>query len=161
MAIRRRLTTGKNFDLVAGIDMDCPQNQQDFLRYLRDHKVLVVTLAPNCRSFGPTSYLNKQINHDTWFDHYAKDRVHAEFCGRVAQEQMKQGRYFFGEQPHPTTLWQECPWSQIVQHPDVIRKVVDQCMLGTNGTERAIGKETDCLDQQLEDNYGTVRRVTM
>ena len=107
-----------------------PAKSTRFYSVLTDHKVLVVTLAPNCRSSGPTSHLNRSINPNTWSDHHAKDLVHAKFCGHVAQVQMKQGRYFFGEQPHPTTLWQEHPWPQIVQHPNIIRKVVDHCMMG-------------------------------
>ena len=77
--------------------MDDLQNQRDFIQYLQEHNVLVVTIAPNCRSFGPTSHLNKQINPDTWNGHYAEDRVYAKFCGHVALLQMRHGRYFFGE----------------------------------------------------------------
>ena len=39
IAIRRRLKTGKNFDLVAGCDMRRPQNQRDFIQYLQRRNV--------------------------------------------------------------------------------------------------------------------------
>ena len=79
IAIRRRPKTGKNFDLIARCDMGLLENQLDFIQYLRKNNVLLVTMAPNCRSCGPTSHLNKQINYDTWNDHYQGDRKHAKF----------------------------------------------------------------------------------
>ena len=52
IAFRRRLRTGRNFDLVTGCDLGDPQIQREFKRYLDYHQVVVVTMAPNCRTWG-------------------------------------------------------------------------------------------------------------
>ena len=124
--------------------------QRDFIQYLRDHSVLVVTMAPKCRSFGPTSQLNRLINYETWNDHYVEDRKDANFCGHVAEVHMQHSRYFFGEQPNPTTLWQEHPWPLVVQHPTVIRKVIDQGMLDNRAPNGQFVKKTTVLISNSE-----------
>ena len=93
VAIRRRLVGGRNFDLVTQVDLGCPQQQRTCLNYLTQHSVLVLIMAPRCRTLGPTSSLNRAINYDTWKRHYNEDMPHARFCARAAWHQLQQGRF--------------------------------------------------------------------
>ena len=52
IAIRRRLTTGHNFDLVTGGDLTKRENVQSLMEYVRTHKPLVVVMAPPCTAMG-------------------------------------------------------------------------------------------------------------
>ena len=71
-----------------GCDLGDSRNQREFLEYLDKNNALLVTLAPNCRSFGPLSHLNQVINHTTCVQHYLEDQKHASSCGHVAQVQI-------------------------------------------------------------------------
>ena len=66
IAIRRNLKAGKNFDLVCGIDLGQRRDQQQALAYLESNHVLVVVMAPSCRSMGPTAHVNYRINYSGW-----------------------------------------------------------------------------------------------
>ena len=78
LAVRRRLAAGRNFDLQTGVNLDSPSEQASVLSYLDTHQVFVVVMSPSCRSTGPPSSLNRQINYDTWEAHYNEDRPHIE-----------------------------------------------------------------------------------
>ena len=52
IATRRRLKTGRNFDLITGCDLGDPRMQREFKKYLENHQVLLVTMAPRCRTWG-------------------------------------------------------------------------------------------------------------
>ena len=62
LAVRRRLTSGGNFDIITQCDLNEPSCQQEVLEYLRTSKPLVVVVAPTCRPFGPRSHMNKLIH---------------------------------------------------------------------------------------------------
>ena len=62
IAVRRRLRTGENFDLVTGFDLGNAAHQQHILHYVNTNRVLVVIMAPSCRTLGPPSNLNQQLN---------------------------------------------------------------------------------------------------
>ena len=140
IAIRRRLKTGRNFDLVTGCDLGDPQTQRKFKEYLENNNVLLVTMAPNCRSWGSPHYVNQQINPETYERHRAEDEPHAFFCAEVALIQMKRGRYFLVEQPQGTSLFAEKPWMNVVNDPSIVYEIVHQCMLGQLGPDGRLAK---------------------
>ena len=84
IAVRRRLKTGKNFDLVTGFDLGNPRHQQEVLQYVAANHVMIVVMAPSCRSTGAPSYLNAHIHYETWKATFEEDMPHIMFCGRVA-----------------------------------------------------------------------------
>ena len=133
LAIRRHLKTGKNFDLVTGFDLGKPSDQKLVLQYIETCQVLVVIMAPSCRTLGPTSNLNHQINYDTWLRHYREDMPHVHFCARVASIQIRNNRYFFAENPWPTWLVHEGDWPKVLNHKSVVIVILHQCMLGQKG----------------------------
>jgi hypothetical protein len=126
LAIRRRLSTGENFDLQTGVNLDSPDEQNWVLKYLETQRVLVVVMSPSCRSTGPPSRLNRAINYDTWEAHYHEDRPHIAFCGKVALFQLDHGRHFFCEQPHPSYIWNVRPWNEVQKRPELLTIRIDQ-----------------------------------
>jgi hypothetical protein len=102
-------------------------------------------MAPSCRTLGPTSHLNRSLNYDTWVQHYEEDRPHIHFCGRIANLQLRSGRYFFGENPWPTYLFKEGEWTQVVNHKDVEIVIIHQCRLGLKGANNLPVKKPTVL----------------
>ena len=133
IAIRRKLRTGRNFDIVTNCDLGVPRIQKLVTKYILENDVLVVIMAPSCRTMGPTSNVNAAINHDTWLRHYNEDAPHIRFCGFIAKLQIRRGCFFFAENPHPTYMLKEGDWTTVAQHKDTLIQVVDQCALGAKG----------------------------
>ena len=131
LAVRRRLATGHNFDFTTGYDLGNNVHQQHVLQYITKSNVLVVLMAPSCRTLGPTSNLNYKINYDTWLKHYQEDMPHVHFCGRVAMLQIQLRNFFFAENPWPTHLINEGKWPQVLKHSEI--EVIQQDMLGQKG----------------------------
>ena len=130
IAVRKRLETGANFDLVTNVDLGDKAAQRMVLHYLDENRVLVAVMAPSCRALGPPSNLNKSLNYDTWYKHYLEDRPHVSFCGTVALHQLREGRHFFVEQPYPSHILKVAPWDRVQKHPAFIAVVFDQCRCG-------------------------------
>ena len=59
IAIRRKLVTGENFDVVTGTDLSVPANQQALEMYVRKHKPLVAVGGPPYTAFGNWSRFNR------------------------------------------------------------------------------------------------------
>ena len=151
VAIRRRLKTGKNFDLVTNVDLGIKKHQDEFLHYVEIHNVLVVVMSPSCRTLGPPSSVNYTHNYDTWRMHYEEDRPHIAFCGRVALLQLRNGRHFFCEQPSPTWLWHVDPWPQLGKSKQVLTRRIHQCKLGQVGPKGLPAKKPTELIASAEE----------
>ena len=82
-AVRRRLRSGQNFDLVTGFDLGHPGDQRKVFVYVNENEVLVVVVAPSCRALGPPSNLDYNINHAPWRAAFDQDRPHLECCGKL------------------------------------------------------------------------------
>ena len=52
LSVRRRLNVGRNFDMVAGTNLNIPAEQRATKRYSLSCYVLVVAMAPTCTPFG-------------------------------------------------------------------------------------------------------------
>ena len=64
IALRRRLRTGHNFDIVIGYDLNSKHDQRYVEEYIDTFKPLVVVMSPTCTPFGSWSNINKVINYD-------------------------------------------------------------------------------------------------
>ena len=138
VAIRRRLKTGTNFDLVCGIDLGDPTTQQLVIKYIRDHKVLIVIMAPSCRAVGPTSNLNNTLNYDGWLRSCEADLPHLEFSGQVAILQAQERRFWFAETSWPTWLWTLSSWKIVDRDANTQKRVIHQCRLGVQGPSKLL-----------------------
>jgi len=130
VCVRRKLTAGPNFDLVVDCDLSRRKDQQACINYHKTHKVLVAVLAPICGPFGPMSNLNWHLHPDTMWQKYAEASPVCWTCGQVALIQLKRGLDFLAEQPHPSKLFDEHPWPQILKYPNVEQVVYDRCRCG-------------------------------
>ena len=135
IAIRRRLKTGKNFDIICGFDVNDLETQKKVLTYFKLHKPLVAVMSPMCRPFGRHSNINYQHNYEGWKRSYDLAAPHGRFCGYIALVQIQNNRFFINEQPNPSYLYQEHPWPKVLQHPTVMKEIVHQCMTGQTGPE--------------------------
>ena len=149
IGIRRRLKVGQNFDLALGIDLGDHKEQAKVLQYIYDNDVLVVSMAPSCRTVGPPSNVNASINFDTWASHRQEDLPHLQFCGAIALIQLDHNRDFFAEQPYPSYLWDIDPWPRVMKHPRVQRCILDQCMVG-QAIENPTKKPTEVVASSPE-----------
>ena len=59
LAIRRRLNSGGNLDLVTGVDLSKLDRQKELSTYLSKFRPLVVVMAPPCTTFGGWSHLHR------------------------------------------------------------------------------------------------------
>ena len=71
----------------------------------------------------------RSLTPDAWLEAYALAAPHARFCGHVAKRQAVNGRFFLNEQPHPSDVYFEAPWEEIISTP-VLEIVSDQCRAG-------------------------------
>lgn len=62
MAIRTKLKTGGNVDLITGTDLTYPAEARTFFRFLDDWKPEVVVLGPPCTAFANYSRVNRIIH---------------------------------------------------------------------------------------------------
>ena len=130
LAMRRQLTTGKNFDLVTGVDLNNASEQYYVRQYFLTNDVLVAVMATTCAPFGPLGTLNRKIHPEAGHRTYDNAAPHGRFCGEIALLQLQKDRHFMSENPHPTTLYHEFPWSEVCKSPDVKYLLWDRCQTG-------------------------------
>ena len=160
VAIRRRLRTGRNFDLVTNADLGDPTQQRQALKYLDDNEVLVLVMGPSCRTLGPPSNVNMAINYETWLKHYNEDMPHVRFCGRAALHQLQKLRVFRLEHPFPSWITHGEPWPVVLNDPRVSARIIDQCMLGQVGKDKLPAKKPTMVaasDEELLKPFENLR----
>ena len=126
--VRRKFTSGGNWDLVTNCDLNDPATQRQCIAMIKATKPLVVIMAPTCTPFGPWANLNYNIHYDGWLKSYQQAAPHGRFCGEVAKLQHESGRFFLNEQPFPSWLYEEQPWPSVLKLPGVVSLVIHQCM---------------------------------
>ena len=141
IAVRRRLKSGGNFDIVTDVDLNDPKVQHEVMTYILKAKPLVVVLSPVCTPFGPLARFNKMVNYDTWLRSYRLAAPHGRFCGGVAMLQLDAGRHFVLEQPQSSTLLDEPPWPKVSAHPNTRKVTIDQCATGKRGRDGLLVKK--------------------
>lgn len=130
ISVRRRLTAGPNFDLVTQCDITDPKDACAAYTYFDTCTVLVAVLAPNCDCFGPLSQMNWYLHPSTMMQKYeSSGKPVACFCGHIAKSQLAKSRDFLCEQPHPSSLYQEGCWPEVLSHPTVRQVPYDRCQL--------------------------------
>ena len=136
---RRKLKCGGNFDLITGTDLNKRSSQEQVITYMKIRRPIVVVMAPSCTAFGPPSSFNKVVNPEAWKRACDACAPHGIFCGHIAKFQLSQRREwdddsaFLCEQPHPTTLYDEPPWPEVLADESVSTLVFHQCMTGQVG----------------------------
>ena len=114
LAARRRLVSGGNFDLVTGVDLNQPYQQQAVLHYIDTNDPKVALMALRCTAFGPWSSYNKIHYPEGWQRSYVESWPHARFGGEVAGAMMDRGRDWLSEQPQGSQLYKDPPWPSVL-----------------------------------------------
>jgi hypothetical protein len=130
VGIRRHLSTGVNFDLVADIDVSKAEDERYLWRYIHLHRPFVVLMGPPCTAFGPWSQLNKVKAPEAWERALSKGLPLARLAARVATIQMAAGRHFLAENPWLSELWKLPEWEVILKDSRVRVAYTDQCQFG-------------------------------
>ena len=99
LAVRRRLDTGKSFDLVCGVDLCSNNGQRKLYEYIQRHKPAVVVMSPQ-----------RQQSH----------RDYATCCAHVARLQMEAGRHFVSTLD-PKAL----PWKSLQTQPGTTSFIIN------------------------------------
>ena len=78
LAVRRKLRTGQNFDLITNVDLNNPRDQPETKKYAHENHVLVMVMAPTCGPFGPMGRLSRHMHPKSWasaYDQAAPERA--------------------------------------------------------------------------------------
>ena len=103
-------------------------------------------MAPMRRSFGGWSRLNNVINQDTWEHNYKTvDKPLAQFAGDAAHAQLRDELDFVNEQPTGSSMYDEKPWPEVVNHPRTSQTIFDQCQFGQKNSNGEPVKNSTAL----------------
>jgi hypothetical protein len=105
IAIRRRLRTGSNFDVVVGCDLTVDSNVRLLLQYIDQHKPTVVVGGPPCTAFGSWSRYNRVHAPESYAERRRVGVKLAEVFCRVARLQAQAGRFWLCENPAGSELF--------------------------------------------------------
>ncbi len=130
LAVRMKLQTGENFDMVTGTDLNSAIDQRNTRMYFEMYTVLVAVMAPMCTPFGPMGQFNEHKYPEGWTRSYNVAAPHGRFCGEIALLQMRKKLHWGREHPHPTTLDREPPWPEVIATPGVTKAIWDRCRTG-------------------------------
>ena len=123
--------TGRNFDVVVGVDLATRQGQRDLWSYVVDFRPLIFIMSPPCTGLKGFAALNAVIHHDAWLCSVQHSKKLGHLCGQIAQEQLRKHRHFIVEQPVGSALFELPVWRAIASQAFVVK--FDQCMTGLKG----------------------------
>lgn len=130
LALRRRLRTGDNSDLVTGVDLCKPDHQRHVLNYIAQHRPLVVVLAPPCTPFGHWAHLHRVLHLATWQQSRRIGEILARFAARVVRLPIDARRYFLLENLVGSGLFSLKRSKEIWETGRVAASNAPQCALG-------------------------------
>ena len=105
IAIRRRLKTGMNADIVCGIDLSKSKDRETFIKYVEQHKPLVIIGAPPCTALGGWSRYNSRMHKETYDRNRKLGEALANFYAKICLLQMAGKRHWIVENPHGSDLF--------------------------------------------------------
>ena len=130
VATQRRLKTGQNQDLCAGIDLTNPRHQQLLWKLIREKRPRVIIMAPPCTAFGPWSRYNRHVNPRGYRLTLRTGVMLANLAADIALFQLDHDADFICENPQSSDLWQLSAWQLVLRHPRVCFTHCHQCAFG-------------------------------
>ena len=101
-------------------------------------------MAPTRGPFGVWSFLNRQINHESWREKLDYALTLGQLCRKVALDQFDDNRDWVDEQPSASGLYSYAPWPIVRQHPRTVVGRFHQCQTGARTQDgHHISKPTD------------------
>eukprot|EP00959_Pyramimonas_sp_CCMP1952_P102315 2140319-Pyramimonas_sp.AAC.1 len=100
------------------------------MHYLDVSFVSIVILQPNSRTTGLPSYINAQVNSDTWYEQHKEDLPHIKIYGQVAIRQNDLRWIYLREQPVGTWVDQIPPLTALAKCTGTCKVNLDQRTTG-------------------------------
>eukprot|EP00971_Amphidinium_carterae_P039990 785004-Amphidinium_carterae.3 len=150
LAVKAGFSGGRNFDLLVGINLNDPRQQQRMWDYFRTTSPLLAVMAPTCRPFGGWSHYNRVMHPTSWQEAMQNALPHAILCSQVAMHQITHGRYFAVEQPSSSDMWDYGEWPKVLRNPAVECIEFHQCMLGLVVENKRVLKPTVIVSNSPE-----------
>ena len=137
-----RTTSLPAFDLSEGWDFFNAKHRKELWRVLTEEEPDLVVLTPECRAFS-------QMMNVNWERMSAEDveRVRVsgmamfQFCIRVAEHQIRNGKHFLLEQPDGASSWETHAAKWLAMRLQVESVSFDQCRFGLNPSGRGLSKK--------------------
>ena len=161
-AKRHSLRPGTAMDLATGWNFAIPRHRREGLRLLREHQPALIMLCPPC---GPFSSIRNLTNYkrdpDIVQAEMDEGRNHLRFAMSLATMQLKEGRGFIFEHPQGAASWRTPEVQPLLQHPQVLRVVLDMCAFGLHAPDGTLHrKPTVILTNVSEIARALSRRCT-
>ena len=126
MAAQSGLRCGQPIDLRTGFDLANPQSQKKVLDILEKQQPTIVFMAPVCGPFSQLQNLNSPYVHDKM----KRAMPMIDFCIKVAEYQIKRGRYFIIENPQTSRIWYTKSFQGLLKQYDVDWDTLHMCAFG-------------------------------
>ena len=154
-ALKHQLIPGKAFDLELGSDLRNKDRQKEVIRYLKDVRPGLVTVAPPCKLFSQLQNLsmNRRYRSKELMKKYLEDKQEAtallEFAISVCLLCQELELTFVFEHPFTATSWQIPAMQKLLRNPLFHFSRADQCEYGLRGPRgglhrKATGFITNC-----------------
>ena len=130
ISVRRKLRTGRNFDVVSGCDLSVWANQEEMIRYITVHRPLVIIGGPPCTSFSSWSRYHRRVNPESFDRSRAIGEKLANLMARIASMQIVSGRFFLIENPKSSDLFKLPSFQKLWNTNQVGSITLPQCALG-------------------------------
>ena len=128
LAIRRRLKTGLNADIICGIDLMKEKDRATFIKYVEQHKPLVIIGAPPCTAMCGWSHYNRTMHKETFDKNRKIGENIANLFAKICLLQMTGRRHWLVENPLGSDMFRLKAWLEL--EPFAHKVVVHQCLLG-------------------------------
>jgi len=130
VSIRRKLKTGKVFDLITGFELTEREDQAILLEYIQVHKPMVIVAGPPCTAFASLSKINKWKYPESYDKSRRTGLILASLMAEICRIQMGGNRYFLIENPAGSELFQLPEFEQLWKSNRVGKITFPQCGLG-------------------------------
>lgn len=130
ICIRKRLRTGKNFDLVTGYDLTDERAQEEVRSYIQKFRPMFIIMGPPCTAFGCWSTLNRYIYPESWETSRKIGEILAKFAAEVASIQLAANRHFLIENPRGNDIFGLSAFHSLWNTGKVVEVTFPQCALG-------------------------------
>ena len=125
-AAQSGLRCGQPIDLRTGFDLSNPQSQKKVLDILDKQQPTVVFMAPVRGPFSQLQNLNSPSVHEKM----KRAMPMIDFCIKIAEHQIRRGRYFIIENPQTSRMWYTKSFQRLLKEYDVDWDTLHMCAFG-------------------------------
>ena len=126
MAAQSGLRCGQPIDLRTGFDLSNPQSQKKVRDILDKQQPTIVFMAPVCGPFSQLQNLHSPHVHEKM----KRAMPMIDFCVKIAEYQIRRGRYFIIENPQTSRVWYTKSFQKLLKEYDVDWDTLHMCAFG-------------------------------